>query len=507
MALLNKTNVLNLSKDGTFLPTGEISSDPADVDALFKHIKKAKNDHLVLYFHGGLVPEARGIETAEKLYSLFTDRVKAHPLFFIWESGGLHVINNNLSSLADTPLYKELMRALLKFALSKLESLADGRGAGDTVDIVNDADVQKAVKVEWEGGSAITPDLQTKLGDLSDDQKEQFEDLLDNSLAFQNAVDQVANSLSAEIDGRSLGPNEAAGKANLDWFSPQVRAALQAEVAPADGEGPRGLITTTFLVKSAVGILTRVVGRLIEKTDHGLVCTVTEEILRLLYLDKVGGWLWSEMKQETSDAFASNSGLAGDSMHGGTYFLYKLTKYVSNKANPPLKVSMVGHSAGSIYICHLFEAALKSLPAGFKFHKIAFLAPGVDFELFNKTLVEHSDRFTEFRMFTMNDDMESKDTLVPLVYPRSLLYFVSGALEGNVEKPIVGLERFYSGQKPYTSPLFEAVNSFVKSATQPRVVWSLTTGGQPGFNCAAKHHGGFALEPVTQDSLAAYLAA
>jgi hypothetical protein len=506
MALLNKTNVLNLSKDGTFHPTGEISSDPTDVDALFKHIKKAKKDHLVLYFHGGLVPEARGIETAEKLYSLFSDRVKAHPLFFIWESGGLDVIKNNLSSLADTPLYKELMRALLKFALSKLESLADGRGPGDSVDILNDAKVQLAVKVEWDGGSAITPGLQKKLGKLSEQQKEQFEDLLENSLYFQNAAEQVANSLSAEIDGRGLGPDEAAGKANLEWFSPKALAALQAEVAPAV-KGDRGLITTAFLVKSAVGILTRVIGRLIEKTDHGLVCTVTEEILRQLYLDKVGGWVWSEMKQETAEAFAANTGLTGDLMHGGTYFLYKLNKYISNKANPPLKVSMVGHSAGSIYICHLFEAALKSLPADFKFHKIAFLAPGVDFELFDKTLVEHSDRFTEFRMFTMNDDMESKDTLVALVYPRSLLYFVSGALEGNVEKPIVGLERFYSGQKPYTSPLFVEVNSFVKSATQPRVVWSLTSGGQPGFNCAAEHHGGFAIEPVTQDSLAAYLAA
>jgi hypothetical protein len=506
MVLLTQTNVLNLSKNGTFRPTGELSSKPADVDALFKQISKKKTKHLVLYFHGGLIPEARGKETAEKLYPLFADRVKAHPLFFIWESGGLDVIKNNLSSLADTPLYKELMRALLKFALSKLESLSDGRGVGDSVDILNDADVHEAVEPEWDGGSAVDPDLQTRLGKLSPGQKQQFEDLLNNSLAFQNAADQVANSLSAEIEGRGLGPDEAAGKANLDWFSTEARAALQAEVAPAEEEG-RGLITTAFLVKSAVGILTRVVERLIAHTDHGLVCTVTEEILRQLYLDKVGGWLWSEMKQETADAFAANSGLTGDLLHGGTYFLDKLSKYVSNKANPPLKVSMVGHSAGSIYICHLFEAALKSLPAKYKFHKIAFLAPGVDFELFNKTLVEHSDRFAEFRMFTMNDDQESKDTLVPLVYPRSLLYFVSGALEGNVEKPIVGLERFYSGQKPYQGPLFEAVNSFVKSATQPRVVWSRTVGGQPGFNSAAEHHGGFALEPLTQDSLAAYLAA
>jgi hypothetical protein len=398
------------------------------------------------------------------------------------------------------------MRALLKFALSKLESLADGRGVGDSVDVVSDADVQASVMVEWQGGNAIDPNLRNKLGELSLEQKQQLESLLDNSLAFQKAADQVANALGAEMDGRGLGADEAAGKANLDWFSPEARAALQAEVAPAD-EGGRGLITTAFLVKSAVGILTRVVGRIIGHTDHGLVCTVTEELLRQLYLDKVGGWLWSEMKQETANAFASNAGLTGELLHGGTYFLDGLREHVSNPANPPLKVSMVGHSAGAIYICRLFESALKSLPAGFKFHKIAFLAPGVDFELFKNTLVAHNDRFAEFRLFTMNDDTESKDVLAPVVYPRSLLYFVSGVLEGNEEKPIVGLERFYSGQKPYQGALFEAVSNFVKSAAQPRVVWSRTLDGQPGMNCAAEHHGGFAEETVTQDSLAVYLAA
>ena len=97
--------------------------------SLFKNISQEKIDHMVLYFHGGLVPEGEGLKTAETLYSLFADRVKAHPLFFIWESGWLDVIKNNLSSLTNTPLFKELMRGLLKFTLSKLESLANGAGS------------------------------------------------------------------------------------------------------------------------------------------------------------------------------------------------------------------------------------------------------------------------------------------------------------------------------------------------------------------------------------------
>ena len=280
---LNETNLINLSKDGTFRSSGHLSSKPSDVDALFDHLRQTQCDHLLLYFHGGLVSEASGRRTADALYPLFADRIGAHPLFFMWESGGLEVIKNNLSSLADTPLFKELMRAVLKFALSKLESLGDGRGAGDSVDVLPDAQVQSMVVVEAQGGNAIDPELQKRMGELSDDQQEQFERFLENSLAFQRAADQVANAVGAELDGRSLGPAEAAGKANLDWFSPQALQELQAEVAPSEEAG-RGLVTTTFLIKSAVGILTRVVERIIARTDHGLVCTVTEEILRQFYL-------------------------------------------------------------------------------------------------------------------------------------------------------------------------------------------------------------------------------
>jgi hypothetical protein len=384
--------------------------------------------------------------------------------------------------------------------------MTDGRAAGDAVAVVPDTEVQKAVLVEAAGGNAVDPALQDQMGELSKEQQEQFESYLENRLSFQKAADQVANAAGADIEGRGLGPSEAAGKASLDWFSPKALEELRSEVAPAD-EGGRGLVTTTFLIKSAVGILRRVVGRIVGHTDHGLVCTVTEEIMRQFYLDKVGGWLWSEIKQEALDAFAPNDGLTGELLHGGTYFLKKLNEYVSDAASPPLKLSMVGHSAGSIYICNLFASALEMLPPTFGFHKIALLAPAVDFELFGNTLAEHPDRIGEFRLYTMNDDQESRDVLVPVVYPRSLLYLVSGALEGNDEKPLVGLERFYSGKGSYTGPLFDKVSGFIKSNEIQRVVWARTLDGLPGLNSAAEHHGGFAEEPVTQDSLAAFLSA
>jgi uncharacterized caspase-like protein len=505
MSPLDSTNFLNLSKDGTFRASGQLKSEPAHIDQLFKELKVQKSPHLVLYFHGGLVSEERGHAGAKNLYPLFADKIGAHPLFFIWESGGLEIIRSNLHKLRDTELFKELLNLVLKYTVSKLEAVTDpGRSVGERVEIVADPEVEKVIAEEETGQEASPLAGRDGLEPLSSDQEKQFADMLKNRISFQKAAAQVAVAVEETAEGRGLGAGPVEGEADLEFLDDEVLEELEAEVTGEDEAG-RGLITQAFLIKSAVGILTRVVGRVINKTDHGLVCTVTEEILRQFYLNKVGGWLWGQMKETIEGAFKPNDGLSGDLLHGGSYLLDRLNAYLSDGENPPIKVSMIGHSAGSIYICRLFEAALQKLPANFKFNQIVFLAPGVDFELFKSTLVDHPDRFEGFMLYTMNDELESKDAIAGPAYPRSLLYFVSGALEDQANKPIVGLERFYSGQKPYDTPVLTAATKFIKSAEPRRVVWSSTTGAEPGFNVVANTHGGFAEEPVTQESLLAIL--
>ena len=72
--------------------------------------------------------------------------------------------------------------------------------------------MQEAVKVEWQGGSAVDPNLQAKLGELSEDQKKQFEDLLDNSLAFQKAADQVKMPWVLRLRDAAFGPKKPSAK-------------------------------------------------------------------------------------------------------------------------------------------------------------------------------------------------------------------------------------------------------------------------------------------------------
>ena len=79
-------------------------------------------------------------------------------------------------------------------------------------------------------------------------------------------------------------------------------------------------------------------------------------------------------------------------------------------------------------MCNLLRNADKVLPATFKFDVI-LMAPACRTECFADTLAHHGSRIRDFRCFTMSDDFETKDRLVPAIYPHSLLYFISGVLE------------------------------------------------------------------------------
>jgi hypothetical protein len=198
------------------------------------------------------------------------------------------------------------------------------------------------------------------------------------------------------------------------------------------------------------------------------------------------------MKSAVQSSFESNDNLSGAALHGGTYFLTQLRDYLADTLRPPLRVSLVGHSAGGIYICRAVAKAAELMPAAFKFYRVVMLAPGCDFDLFKTSIVEKKDRVESFRMFTMRNDAEAKDAMVPVVYPRSLLYFISGVLEKEEPVPIVGMERFYSDQPPYDDSTALAVRGYVTQPGERRVAWGpVEENAPPGLLTAALSHGQF----------------
>src|ERR1051326_6028432 len=103
-------------------------------------------------------------------------------------------------------------------------------------------------------------------------------------------------------------------------------------------------------------------------------------------------------------------------------------------------ITLVGHSTGAVYINNLINRAAQALP-NTKFN-VVLLAPASRMDDFALVLGKHNNSIANFRMFSMTDASEAKDHLLGIIYPRSLLYFISGVLEGEADVPIVGMNRF-----------------------------------------------------------------
>lgn len=491
---IDRLHWVNLSKNGTFRESGQYASTPGDVDAIVAHLVEQQISNLTLYFHGGLVSEKSGMETAERLLGTFRDQGGTHPVFVLWESGWFEKIRDNLDQISAEKLFKKLAEVAFRFVVSKIKPPADG-ARGLALDLVPPDLVEEELAsghpfAEFEG-----EEYRQQLEEVYSQELRQMDNVLQGDTALRDEVENVLAALETVDDSlREVRPPESSETASAEsLLSGEVLDQMQQD-------GARGILSAAALIKALGKVFVQVIRRMLNDTDHGIMCTVAEEILRLLYLDHVGQWLWRQMKEDAHSAFDPNEGLAGPALHGGTYVLEQLRR--SRHLLPAdFRLSLVGHSAGSIYICRLMEKAAALFDPGFAFRNVVFLGPAVDFSLFHLAAVKERSPFERFRMFALQDGVESSDPLVPLLYPRSLLYLVSGLLEGDQEQPIVGMQRFFVEQPAYQDEqTVQAVRRFME-AEPGRVVWSVASGGQPGFNSAADGHGAFDGDAATLESV------
>jgi hypothetical protein len=262
-------------------------------------------------------------------------------------------------------------------------------------------------------------------------------------------------------------------------------------------EGGKGLFSAAYLAKRAAAVLFRVVRRFRAGRDHGVYTTVFEELLRELYLAAIGAETWHIMKKETADTFVGGA---------GELFLRKLAELGAER---PDRIVLVGHSTGAVFINNLLLATRRAreegrLPADFAYDGVLFLAPACTFADFARVLPSGREQplFEQFRMFTMDDAHERMNRLISVVYPRSLLYFVSGVVErdkdgkGAFDMPLVGMDRYYardaSARDAYGDLGVEirVVREFVLGSS--RVAWSPTgANALPGFQTDSISHSGF----------------
>jgi hypothetical protein len=417
----------------------------AQLTQAFAKFAASGSDHVCVFFHGGLVSRADGLKTASQLIGPYTNS-GAYPFFFIWNSDLFTVIQELLNPRQHDPTFVAAANRVVAEGANKIASVLD-----------LDAKLKAAARAR----------LRAALVDLE-------------SLArFAEPYDKAwSQNRAAQLP---ISPKELADFGT--WLlkqKPETRR--RASFSEVKIRGPRNPFG-------------RVIERLNSGHGHGLYTTVIEELLIAVgAADKLGAPIWGQMKADIDAAFAQGADA------GGTAFLQNLG--AAWKRNSNLKVTLVGHSAGAIYLQRFVEA-FDDFFVSQTAHKVEIvtLAAAVSFERMNQGLNVLKRRASGLRMFGLSDKREGGYWEVPGIYNKSLLYIVCSLCEEDSEadKPLVGMQRYWSRTRPYDQPYINAVAEFVGSS---RKVWSPSGNtAPPGYQTDANRHGGFPIDPKTNGSV------
>jgi hypothetical protein len=271
-------------------------------------------------------------------------------------------------------------------------------------------------------------------------------------------------------------------------MSAGVREDIRRDTFATPGEPTKRGVALLTLAREGAVVLFNVIRRFVRHRDHGLYTTIVEETLRRLYIDSLGQIAWDLMKRDSLDAFGT------DGACGGSAFIERLARWHVDGR----RVTLVGHSTGAVYIGNFLTAADAALSADIEFN-VVFLAPACSFEFMYSCLPQYQRRVgPRIRSFGLSDAREHGYFEVPVLFDGSLLYMVSGMFEvTDVDKEIVGMQRFYRTAHPFDDMECRAVRAYLDGKT----VWSPSTAPE-GRRCDAPRHGGFTVDHATKDSLA-----
>ena len=142
--------------------------------------------------------------------------------------------------------------------------------------------------------------------------------------------------------------------------------------------------------------------------------------------------LWAEMKE--------NAELAAESGRGGDLLTDALRALASSWGSD-FEVHLIGHSAGSIILGRLLNnLAQKGLTDYVK--SLHLYAPACTVAFANRYYAPHTAIMNNLHLDILADQKEQDDN-VATIYQKSLLYFVSNALEADTRTPILGLDNVY----------------------------------------------------------------
>ena len=457
---------IHVGPNGTFTASGDSVTTTQQIDRFFKKMEQNNCRQIILYFHGGMVPEASGIQTANDL-SPILEKDGAQPIFFIWETGWDETILQNMKKFWQSEFIQELLKYVIPQVEKYLKPTLGGKGSRSTMSI---ADVEKELSKDrpFENWDIADETNKGAKGDLTS--------IDENELPLLRK--DIEKDLLQQMQSRSDKIKAAAqDSAKEEFIAPEIRQQFPDE----DAKG----IDWLWLAGLAARIVIQTIRRYLRGLDHGLYPTIIEETFRATsVVEKLGKFLWDQMKVKAAAMWETDT----KNPRVGAYFLKKLISYAQATSN--FKIDLAGHSAGSIVICEMLKATAAKFP-DFQFGRIALLAPAARVDLFVKEIIQHPERFEELRIYTMKDEQELRDALLWKVYPISLVFFVSALLESPAPMPLCGLARCLTGLHPYDTGDTLLAHKYLMSGPQ-RLVLSVTDeNALPGFRSNSCHHGDF----------------
>ncbi|MEV0321428.1 hypothetical protein ACIBKX_34400 [Streptomyces sp. NPDC050658] len=479
------------------------STTTADIDALVAGLKD--RPRVVLHFHGGLIDDTLGFATADRLAPVY-EAAGADPVFFVWSSGLLETLRGNLPQILNESVFHTLLSRVTRYATGLVFQEPGQRALGAVATPAPRAVAAELAQVRAGHEPYARLTAPAEVPELSEDEQRQLAAELSADTELAERTREIVESVAPAPAERAAAARDAIGgrAAAATLMSPDVVA----ELADRAETGERALVSTALLVRKTVRVVTAVVGRFRQRTDHGLYPTVVEEILREFYLASVGAAIWDAMKRQTAETFT-----VSDEVRAGRYFLDRFGELLASGTRP--RVTVVGHSAGAVFIGNLLDdiarrraATDDPVPADFRIRDVVLLAPACTVAHLAPVVRRQSELFDRFRMFTMTDPAERADHLVPFLYPRSLLYFISGVLERDPAKrpavvPIAGMQRWFLDTAA-VGPDSDDLRGFLR-ADPARTVWSPGDGGL-GLRAGAQSHVAFDNDPQVLASVADMLA-
>lgn len=416
----------------------------------FANFLGSGSTHLCVFFHGGLVSRADGLKAAADLIQGYTN-AGAYPFFFIWNSDLLTIIQERFKRYEDDPAYVDAANLGVKTVARKIDAAL--------------------------GGSRARSGLPRRFA-------------IPNARLDLRTLAKVAAPYDRAW-ARAVGSQLSVTQEELDAFE---KALLR--IGRVRGRG-RGLFSAAR-IRGARSVLGRIIQRLNSGHGHGLFTTVIEELYIAIGLaDKVAKPLWDQMKADIDAAFTN------DPRAGGSTFLTELQRAYTQM--PQLRLTLIGHSAGTIYVQRFIEALDAAFgPQSHQTLEVITIAAAVSFERMAQGLPELQRRVSAIRVFGLNNYREGNYWEVPFIYNKSLLYIVCSLCEADPEadRPLLGMQRYWSGSRPYDQPYIKAITELIGS----RFVWSPSTTAPPGWRSNADRHGGFPEEKLTNESVCYTLA-